>query len=100
MIFIVLMNDFATIKPVGDRLLVQPVEKLDRDKVHNGIVIPDNAQEPSRLFYVCAVGSRVKEIQVGERVVSMSYTSGMVPLDDGSGRGFLRASECMAVMPT
>ena len=94
------MNDFAMIKPVGDKLLVQPVEKLDRNKVHNGIVIPENAQEQNRLFYVCAVGSKVKEIQVGERVVSASYTSGMVPLEDGSGRGFLRESECMAVMPT
>lgn len=69
-----------------------------------GIEIPvahrDSVQGKNRIFYVIACGPKVKLVQPGDRVLSYTYSSGMVPLEDGLGRGFLKESECMAVVPS
>lgn len=88
---------YGILRPTGDRILVQPVEKREHEMV-NGIHIPDAALEQNRMFYVIACGPKVTLVKPGERVISHTYTSGIIPIEDGTGRGFIKESECMAVI--
>lgn len=86
-----------SIKPCGIQLLVAPAP--DTERAHQGIVIPEAYKDQDRVFRVLAVGGRVKEIHPQDRVVAFSHTSGFVPLDDGTNRGFLTTNEVLAILP-
>jgi|SRR6266699_1027443 chaperonin GroES len=77
------------LRPLGDRVVVKPVEKEEMTK--SGIVIPDTVQEKPQQGIVEAVGTgrildngtRVPmELEVGDRVLYAKYSGSEYKLDD------------------
>jgi chaperonin GroES len=81
--------NMASIRPLGDRVVVKPVEREERTK--SGIVLPDTAKEKPQEGLVEAVGTgRILdngtkvpvELQVGDRVLYAKYAGNEFKLDD------------------
>ena len=78
------------LKPLGDRLIVKPVE--EEETTASGIVLPDTAREKPQEGLVEAVGNgryneqsgqRVAlDVQVGDRVIYAKYAGSEVKIDD------------------
>ncbi len=68
--------------PIGDRVLLKIEEQLT--KTAGGIYIPDNAsKEKPQTAKVIAIGSEVKDVKVGEKVIFSKYAdSADVKIDD------------------
>jgi len=86
-----------TIKPLADRVLIEPVEA--ETKTQAGLYIPDNAKEKPMQGVVKAVGAGRKsdkgetipmEIKVGDKVLYGKYSGTEVTLD---GKNYLIAKE-------
>jgi chaperonin GroES len=86
-----------TIKPLADRILIEPVEA--ETKTHGGLYIPDNAKEKPMQGIVKAVGAgRVSdkgekipmELKVGDKVLYGKYSGTEVTID---GKNYLIAKE-------
>ena len=72
------------IKPLGERVLVK-IEQL-QEKTASGIIIPQTAQEKTQIGLVAAVGSDVKSIKVGEKIMHDKYAGTSVKMDGEIGR--------------
>ena len=81
------MND-VKIKPLGDRLIVKPIE---RETMKGGIIIPDTAKEKPMEGEVLAVGpGKLNEqgkrapmdVKVGDKVLYGKYSGTEIKLDD------------------
>ena len=77
------------LKPLGDRVVLKPVEKEERTK--SGIVLPDTAKEKPQEGIVEAVGTgRIldngtkvpMELKVGDKVLYAKYAGNEFKLDD------------------
>jgi chaperonin GroES len=77
------------LRPLGDRVVVKPVEKEDKTK--SGIVIPDTVKEKPQEGIVEAVGTgRIldngtkvpMELEVGDKVLYAKYSGNEFKLDD------------------
>ena len=77
------------LRPLGDRVVVKPVEKEEMTK--SGIVIPDTAKEKPQEGIVEAVGTgRIldngtkvpMELEVGNKVLYAKYSGNEFKLDD------------------
>ena len=77
------------LKPLGDRVVVKPVEKEEKTK--SGIVLPDTAKEKPQEGLVEAVGTgRIldngtkipMELKIGDRVLYAKYAGNEFKLDD------------------
>lgn len=77
------------LKPLGDRVVLKPVEKEETTK--SGIVIPDTVEEKPQEGIVEAVGTgrvldngtRVPvEIEVGDKVLYAKYSGSEFKLDE------------------
>lgn len=77
-----------TIKPLGDRVVIKPLEA--EEKTASGIVLPDKAKEKPQEGEVVAVGNgrildngtRVEmDVAVGNRVLFSKYAGTEVKLD-------------------
>ena len=77
------------LRPLGDRVVVKPVEREERTK--SGIVIPDTVQEKPQEGFVEAIGTgRVldsgttvpMELAVGDKVLYARYSGNEYKLDD------------------
>lgn len=67
-------------KPLGERILV---ERLEEDtKTASGIIIPDNAKEKPLMGVVKAIGSEVKDVKNGDKVVFGKYSGTEVKLEN------------------
>src|SRR6202044_3921881 len=73
-------NMALNVKPIGDRILVEPVEEKETKK--GGIIIPDTAKEKSTEYIVIALGTgKVNddgkkvpfEVKKGDRVIASQY---------------------------
>lgn len=92
------------IKPLADRILVEPVEK---DTVSpGGVIIPDTAKEKPQEGKVLAVGpgamgdngQRIPlEVKTGDRVLFSTYAGTEVKLD-GKKLYIMKESEVLAVL--
>jgi len=93
------------IKPLGDRVLVEPME--DREVVKGGIVIPDSAKEKPQEAKVVAVGAGKKdedgkiipidEVKVGDIVLTSKYGGTEVKVDDKEYK-ILNLSDILAIV--
>lgn len=87
------------IKPLGDRVLVEPQEA--EVKTSGGIFIPDSAQEKPQKGKIIAVGSGTKdvemEVKAGDIVLYGKYAGTELQFD---GKDFLimRQSDILAVI--
>jgi len=77
------------VKPLGDRVLVEPVEEKEVKK--GGIIIPDSAKEKPQEGKVVALGTGKTddngkkvpfEVKVGDRVLVSKYGGTEVKLHD------------------
>ena len=77
------------IKPLGDRVLVQPLEEQEVSK--GGIIIPDTAKEKPQEGKVIAVGTGKRDddgkvipfnVKAGNRVLMPKYGGTEVKIDD------------------
>jgi chaperonin GroES len=77
------------LKPLGDRVVVKPVEREERTK--SGIVLPDTAKEKPQEGIVEAVGSGrlldngtkvPMELQVGDKILYAKYAGNEFKVDE------------------
>ena len=76
------------IKPLGDRLLVEPIEEKETKK--GGIIIPDSAKEKPQAGIIVALGTGKTdddgkkvafEVKKGDRVLVSKYGGTEIKLD-------------------
>ncbi|MFH1367732.1 MAG: co-chaperone GroES [Elusimicrobiota bacterium] len=77
------------LKPLGDRILVKPLEQKEVTK--SGIIIPDSAKEKPQEGEVVAVGKGKvaddgklipMEVKVGDKILFGKYSGSEVKIDD------------------
>ena len=80
------------IKPLGDRVLVDPLEA--DTKTASGIIIPDNAKEKPQKARVVAVGNGTSDykmtVKIGDTVMYGKYSGTELKLE---GKDYLIMSE-------
>ena len=85
------------IKPLADRVLVQPSSA--ETKTASGIIIPDSAQEKPQKGKVVAVGPGTKEnpisLKIGDRILYGKY-SGTELKHDGMDYLIMKESDILA----
>ena len=71
------------IKPLADRVLVEPLEA--ETKTASGIIIPDSAKEKPQQGVVIAVGAAKKDepmtVKVGDKVLYGKYSGNEISVD-------------------
>lgn len=79
----------AKLEPLGDRVLVRPIEKEEVSK--GGIILPDTAKEKPQEGEITAVGPGklsddgerlAMDVKVGDRVIFAKYAGTEVKLND------------------
>ncbi|MCL1920389.1 MAG: co-chaperone GroES [Kiritimatiellaeota bacterium] len=78
----------AKIRPLGDRVLVEPIEEKEQTK--GGIIIPDNAKEKPMEGKVVAIGKKRDDdgkevpfdVKVGDKVLLPKYGGTEVKIGD------------------
>jgi chaperonin GroES len=92
------------LKPLGDRVLVEPVEEKETKK--GGIIIPDTAKEKPTEGIVRALGTgklddegkRIAfEVKVGDRVLVSKYGGTEIKLD-GKEFKLLNADDILGII--
>ena len=92
------------LKPLGDRIVVEVVEELERTK--GGIVLPDTAKEKPQEAEVLAVGPgarnergerRPLEVNKGDRILFAKYAGSEIKYD-GVKYLIMRESDILAVV--
>ena len=88
-----------TIKPLADRVLVEPLEA--ETKTASGIIIPDTAKEKPQKGTVVAVGPGTKDepltVKVGDTVLYGKYAGTEVKLE-GTEYLMMRESDILAII--
>lgn len=79
------------VKPLGDRVLVQPIE--EKEVIKGGIIIPDSAKEKPQEGKVVALGTGKTDekgnkvefvVKEGDRVLISKYGGTEIKVDDVS----------------
>ena len=92
------------IKPLGDRLLVEPIEEKEVKK--GGIIIPDSAKEKPQEGIIVALGTGKTddngkkvpfEVKKGDRVLVSKYGGTEIKLD-GKEYKILNSEDILAVI--
>jgi len=93
------------IKPLGDRVLVEPLE--EEEVVKGGILIPDSAKEKPQEAKVVAVGPGKRDddgklvpiegVKVGDIVLTSKYGGTEVKYDDKEYK-ILNVSDILAIV--
>lgn len=69
----------SPIKPLADRVVA--VREAAATQTASGIYLPDNAKEKPTLANVVAIGSEVKEVKVGDKIVYKEYSTTELKID-------------------
>lgn len=92
----------VNITPLGDRVLVKPIEV--EEEVKGGIIIPDSAKEKPTTAEVLALGNGRKEgethefsVKVGDKVIISKYGGTQVKYDDDEYT-ILREDDILAIV--
>ncbi|RNC85078.1 MAG: co-chaperone GroES [Winogradskyella sp.] len=87
------------IKPLADRVLVEPMEA--ETKTASGIIIPDNAKEKPQKGTIVAVGNGKKDepltVKVGDVVLYGKYGGTELKLE-GKDYLMMRESDILAIV--
>ena len=92
------------VKPLGDRVLVEPQE--EREVKKGGIIIPDSAKEKPTEGVIRALGTGKKddngkflpfEVKVGDRVLISKYGGTEIKID-GKEYKLLNSDDILAVV--
>jgi len=94
----------AKIQPLGDRVLVKPIE--EKEQIKGGIVIPDSAKEKPMEAKVIALGTgkldddgkRIPfDVKVGDVVLTSKYGGTEVKYEDEEYK-ILSSSDILAIV--
>jgi chaperonin GroES len=95
----------ATLKPLGDRLVVKPIEQ--EETTAGGILLPETAKEKPQEGEVIAAGpgklddngNRVTmEVKVGDRVLYAKYAGTEIKLEGDEKVLILKESDVLALV--
>ena len=93
------------IKPLGDRIVVKPLEAENKTK--GGIVLPDTAKEKPQEAKVVAVGKgkvlengtvQTPEVKVGDKVLFGKYSGNEITTKEGEELLILREEDILAII--
>ncbi len=93
------------IKPLGDRVVVQPLEAENKTK--GGIVLPDTAKEKPQEGKVVAVGkgkvldngtAQPLEVKVGDKVLYGKYSGNEITTKEGEELLIMREEDILAII--
>jgi chaperonin GroES len=93
-----------SVKPLGDRVLVQPIEEKEEKK--GGIIIPDTAKEKPQEGKVIALGTGKRdengklvpfEVKKGDRVLISKYGGTEIKID-GKDYLIMREEDILGVI--
>ena len=93
------------IKPLADRVVIQPLEAVERTK--GGIVLPDTAKEKPQEGKVVAVGKgkvldngsvQALEVKVGDRVLYGKYSGSEITTKEGEELLIMREDDILAII--
>jgi chaperonin GroES len=96
-----------SIKPLGDRVVVEPLEKDVETFAGGQLVLPDTAKEKPQQGKALAVGpGRLSEdgkrvpmdVEVGDTVVYAKYSGTTFKTEGGQEVLFLRESDILAIL--
>ncbi len=94
-----------SIQPLGDRVLVKPLEAEEKTK--GGIVLPDTAKEKPQEGKVIAVGSgkvlddgsiKALEVKAGNKVLYGKYSGTEVTTKEGEDYLIMREEDILAIL--
>ena len=94
------------VRPIGDRILVEPVEEKEQNGKKGAIIIPDTAKEKPMESMVVAVGTGKTgddgkkvpfEIKKGDRVLVSKYGGTEIKLN-GKEYKILNSDDVLAVI--
>lgn len=63
----------GSLKPLGHRIVAKQVEK--QSKTASGFYLPEEAKEKPELAEVVAIGPKVTDIKVGDKVLYKTYST-------------------------
>ena len=95
------------IKPLADRVVVEPLEKDEETFAGGKLVLPDTAKEKPQQGSVLAVGpgrldedgKRIPmEVKVGDTVVYAKYSGTQFKAEGGQEILFLKESDILAIL--
>jgi len=95
------------IRPMGDRLVVEPLEKDQETFAGGQLVLPDTAKEKPQQGKVLAVGpGKLDEdgkrlpmdVKVGDTIVYAKYSGTSFKTEDGKDILFMRESDVLAIL--
>ena len=95
----------ATLKPLGDRLVVKPIEQ--EETTAGGILLPETAKEKPQEGEVIAAGPGklddngnrvVMEVKVGDRVLYAKYAGTEIKLEGDDKVLILKESDVLALV--
>jgi chaperonin GroES len=93
------------IKPLGDRIVIKPLEAESKTK--GGIVLPDTAKEKPQEGKVVAVGKgktldngtvQAPEVRVGDKVLYGKYSGNEITTADGQELLIMREEDILAII--
>ena len=96
----------TNVRPVGDRILVEPIEEKENKSKKGGIIIPDTAKEKPMESMVIALGTGKTddngkkvpfEVRKGDRVLVSKYGGTEIKLD-GKEYKILNSDDILAVI--
>ena len=99
------MGAKMNLKPLGDRLIVEPIEK--EEMTASGIVLPETAKEKPQEGKVLAVGPGQRDedgehipmdVKEGDRVLFAKYAGTEVKLEANRKVLVLRESDILAIV--
>ena len=94
------------VRPIGDRILVEPIEEKEQNGKRGGIIIPDTAKEKPMESMVVAVGTGKTgddgkkiflEVKKGDRVLVSKYGGTEIKLE-GKGYRIFNGDEVLAII--
>ena len=94
------------VRPIGDRILVEPIEEKEQNGKKGGIIIPDTAKEKPMESMVVAVGAGKTgddgkkiflEVKKGDRVLVSKYGGTEIKLNGKEYRIF-KGDDVLAII--
>jgi chaperonin GroES len=95
------------IKPLGERVVVEPLEKEVETFAGGQLVLPDTAKERPQQGRVLAVGPGMRDddgayipldVEVGDTVIFAKYAGTSFKTEDGRDILFMKESDILAVL--
>ena len=85
----------SPITPMADNVVAQLEEASNQTA--SGLYLPDNATEKPKTAIVVAVGKKVTDVKVGDRIIYKSYSSTDIKID-GQEYLIVKAEDILATV--